>query len=29
LEKQITGKVVSKENYLEIPEKQKRLEKKK
>ena len=29
LEKQITGKVVSKENYLEVPEKQKRLEKKK
>jgi hypothetical protein len=29
LEKQIKGKVVSKENYLEVPEKQKRLDKKK
>ena len=29
LEKQITGKIVSKGNYLEVPEKQKRLEKKK
>ena len=28
LEKQIKGKVVSKENYLEVQEKQKRLEKK-